>query len=173
MKILIKLSIFLFITASFSVANKKTTSKVKWYTWEQAVEANKTKKKKLFLDVYTDWCGWCKIMDKNTFENDSIAKFLNANFYPVKLNAEQRDSIIFGGKKFEFVNTEGGRGVHTFAYALLDGKMSYPTVVYLTENYERIMIAPGYKEVPELFKQLNFASLEKYKTQTWEQYNVK
>ena len=58
---------------------------VHWLTFEQAVEKAKTTKKPIFIDVYTTWCGWCKVMDKNTFSDPAVAKVLNEQFYPVKL----------------------------------------------------------------------------------------
>ncbi len=143
---------------------------LKWYTWEEAAALNKTKPRKIFVDVYTDWCGWCKRMDKSTFVEEKVAAYLAANFYPVKLNAEQREDILFNGETFKFVETGNGKGVNTLAYALLDGKMGYPSMVYLNEKYERIMISPGYKEAPDMLKELKFAAEDKYKTTDWETY---
>ncbi len=62
---------------------------VKWYSFEQAVKLNKQNPKKIFIDVYTDWCGWCKRMDKVTFSNPVIAKYLN-KYYITLLNLMQR-----------------------------------------------------------------------------------
>lgn len=143
---------------------------LKWYTWEEAVALNKTKPKKIFVDVFTDWCGWCKRMDKTTFSDEKVSAYLAANFYPVKLNAEQKADIQFNGETFKFVDSGNGRGVHTLAYALLDGQMGYPSMVYLNEKYERIMISPGYKEVPDMLKELKFAAEDKYKDTSWEKY---
>jgi thioredoxin-related protein len=173
MKKVLIISFSSLLLVGYGFTNKKNVNKIKWYSWEQAVIANKTTKKKMFIDVYTKWCGWCKVMDRETFENDSIANYLNANFYPIKLDAEQKDSILFGNNKFIYVSPEegGGRnGVHSLAYSLLDGKMSYPTVVYLTEEFERIMISPGYKQVPQLYKELIYTSEEKYKSIEWKDY---
>ena len=87
---------------SFSTKNKfhqtkngaQATSAVNWMSWEDAIaalEADKKagrKGKKIFVDIYTDWCGWCKKMDKETFQVPKIAAYLNQHFYPVKFNAE-------------------------------------------------------------------------------------
>src|SRR6187402_1829141 len=73
------------------------TSAVKWMSFEEAVEKSKTEKRKIFIDVYTDWCGWCKVMDKNTFTDPNVAKILNEDFYPVKFDAEQRENVVFNG----------------------------------------------------------------------------
>ncbi|MFN0034145.1 MAG: thioredoxin family protein [Saprospiraceae bacterium] len=144
---------------------------LKWYTWEEATALNKTKPKKIVVDVFTDWCGWCKKMDKGAFADPAVAAYIAANFYPVKLNAEQREEIKFNGESFGFVANDNGRGgMHTLAYALLDGKMGYPTLVYLNEKYERIMISPGFKESADLMKELRFAADELYTKTTWEKY---
>ena len=152
---------------------KTTETATKWYTWEEAVELNKKNPKKIVVDVYTDWCGWCKKMDQGAFSKSEITSYMADNFYPVKLNAEQKEQIIFGRDTFAFVNMENGRGVHTLAYALLDGKMGYPTLVYLDHDFRRIMISPGYKEKDDLMKELKFAKEEIYTNKSWEEYRDK
>jgi len=157
-----------FATQSFRTSNPDP---FKWYTWEEAVELNKTKPKKIVVDVFTNWCGWCKKMDKGAFSDPAVAQYIAANFYPVKLNAEQREEINFNNEAFAFVANDNGRGgVHSLAYALLDGKMGYPTLVYLNEKYERIMISPGFKESNDLMKELRFAAEEIYSKTSWEKY---
>jgi thioredoxin-related protein len=147
------------------------TEPLKWYTWEEATALNQTKPKKILVDVYTNWCGWCKKMDKGAFSDPKVMEYVAQNFYPVKLNAEQREEIKFNGETFGFVANDNGRGgVHTLAYALLDGRMGYPSLVYLNEKYERIMISPGYKESADLLKELQFAAEEHYNKTTWEKY---
>lgn len=126
---------------------------VKWLSWEEAMELSLKEKKKIFLDVYTDWCGWCKRMDQTTFKDQQVASFLNDNFYPIKLNAEQRADITYQGKVFKFRDV-GRRGVHELAYSLLDGKLGYPSYVYLNEKQERIAISPGYKPADQMLQEL-------------------
>ena len=142
---------------------------VKWYTWEEAVKANETEKRKIFVDVYTDWCGWCKRMDKTTFQHESVAKYLNDDFYAVKLNAEQKQDIKFKGHTFKYV-AQGRRGYHQLAYELLNGRMSYPTIVMLNEDFERILIAPGYQTADNFKYVLQFAKDEHYKTMNWQTF---
>lgn len=121
---------------------------VKWMTWEEAVEKNKTEKKKIFVDVYTDWCGWCKVMDKNTFTEAQVAKVLNEDFYPVKFNAEQTADVIFNNITFKYISADGGRGVHQLAAALLNNQLSYPNFVFLDEEFKIIPVFPGYQSLP-------------------------
>ncbi len=176
-KILLFSPILLLIGFAYAFAPKATSgptvnateSGVKWYTWEEASKANKNEKKKFFVDIYTDWCGWCKRMDRTTYKNPEVVKYLNTYFYPVKLNAEQKEDIKFNGQTFKW-KAGGKNGIHSLAYSLVDGHLSYPTVVYLTENYERIMISPGYKQPKGVLKELKFAAEERYATTSWNDY---
>ena len=168
----ILLSSFFFLGLFLPLHSQTAQSaSIKWVTWEEAVELNKTSPKKILVDVYTNWCGWCKRMDKGTFSDPGVAAYVNEHFYAVKLNAEQKADIKFNSEVFGFVPNDSGRGgVHSLAYALLDGKMGYPSMVYLNEKYERIMISPGYKESTDMLKELKFAAEEMYSNTTWEQY---
>jgi thioredoxin-related protein len=162
---------FIIISLSFlsftHIENEAAT--VKWYTMEEAVRASEKEKRKIFVDVYTDWCGWCKEMDKTTFNAAKIAKYLNEDFYAVKLNAEQKQDIQFKEYTFKYVN-QGKRGYHQLAYELLNGRMSYPTVVVLNEDFARILIAPGYQKADDFEYILKFAAKEHYKKKTWQDF---
>ena len=144
-------------------------TKVNWMTFEEAVEASEIEKKKVFIDVYTDWCGWCKVMDKNTFNQDVIAEYLNENFYPVKLDGEQKEDIEFRGTTFKFVPS-GRKGYHQLAAALLNGQLSYPTVIFLDEEFNMLQPLKGYQKAPFFYTVLNFIGGEHYKSTEWEEY---
>ncbi len=145
--------------------------KVNWLTFEEAVEKSKTEKKKIFIDVYTDWCGWCKVMDKNTFSQPVIAEYLNEHFYPVKLNGEQKEDIIFRDHTFKFV-ASGSRGYHELAASLLNNKLSYPTVVFLDENFNIIQPLPGYQK-PDRFEMIvKFIGSDNFKTIDWKTWEA-
>lgn len=129
------------------------SDKIKWYTLAEAVEANKKNKKKIAIDVYTDWCHWCKVMDKQTFTDPSVITYLNEYFYAVKLDGEHKENITFQGKEYKFVN-RGRRGINSLAYFLLNGRAAYPTIVYLDENLEKIKVSPGYKKPNQMVSEL-------------------
>jgi thioredoxin-related protein len=137
-------------------------SPVKWLTFEQAVEKNKTEKKMFFIDVFTDWCGWCKVMDKSTFTEPLVAKTLNEKFYPIKFNAEQQEDVVFNGTTFKFI-PYGNKGVHQLALALLNNQQSYPTVVFMDADYTMASPIPGYRKPEEFYKFLVFFSGNYYK----------
>lgn len=157
---------------SISVAPTPPVEKINWMTWEEAVVAMEKEPRKLFVDVYTDWCGWCKVMDQKTFSKASVVEYMNQNYYAVKLDAEQKEDIQFAGKTFKYVPS-GRRGYHELAANLLQGNMSYPTVVYLNENIQLLSISPGFKEEPQLMKELTFFGDNHYKTTSWKEYSAK
>ena len=143
---------------------------VNWLTFEEAVERSKKEKRKIFIDVYTDWCGWCKVMDKKTFQTAAVAKVLNEKYYPVKFNAEQREDVVFRGTTFKFIEY-GSRGTHQFAAALLNNQLSYPSVVFLNEDFSIIHIMKGYQKAPEFHKMAEFIGGDHYKRikmEAWE-----
>ena len=156
-----KIIVFLFILAIFSTPDSvqaqesSGASPVKWMTFEQAVERTKNEKRKIFRDVYTDWCGWCKVMDKNTFADPTVAKLLNEKFYPVKFDAEQTADVVFNGTTFKFV-PYGNKGTHQLAAALLNNQLSYPTVTFLEEDFTAVYPIPGYRKPEEFHPYLVF-----------------
>ena len=95
----------------------------------------------IFIDTYTDWCGWCKKMDKDTFTNSVISDILNNKFYPVKFNAEGKESVTFLGQTF--INDGKSGNAHQLAVALLQGQLSYPTVVFLTQKDGKFGVCSG------------------------------
>lgn len=124
----------------------------------------------MFIDVYTDWCGWCKKMDKDTFQNAEVAAYMTENFYMVKLDAEQKEPIDFGGKTYTFVRS-GRRGYHQLAAALLQGKLSYPTVVFLDENLKMLSPVPGYQKPDAFLKIARYFGDNIYRDTSWEAYS--
>ena len=155
--------------ATTSATSAISEGDLKWYTWEEAVAANAKQPKKILVDVYTDWCGWCKKMDATTFKDEAVMAYLRENFYPVKFDAEQKEDVVFNGYTFKF-QPYGRRGAHELAIQLLNGRMSYPSIVYLNEKFEIITVSPGFKQAGDIMKELHFVGDEVYKDKTWAEY---
>ena len=170
MKKIIPVLLIFIISISVSFA-QESGKNVKWYTFQEAVKLSKENPKKLFIDVYTDWCGWCMKMDKETFEYPEIAKILNNKYYPVKFNAESKEPIEFNGKTF--IN-EGGRSrnPHQLAVALLQGQMSYPSVAYMTKDLQLLTAVPGYLTPEQIEPILLYFANDDYKTKKWEEFQA-
>jgi thioredoxin-related protein len=174
--ILIGLTIISFsFVASTGIAQQSApapSDKIKWVDIEEAQALNKKKPKKIFVDMYTDWCGWCKKMDASTFINPVIVKYMNDNYYAVKFNAERKDTVTFNGKNYINSNPSGSRASHQLAQELLGGRMSYPSFVFLDENLAKVTTVPGFRKAPEFEAILNYINSNAYKTQKWEEYNA-
>ena len=146
---------------------------VQWNTFEKAVKQAEQKPRKIFIDMYTDWCGWCKKMDKDTFSNPVIAEYLNKHFYPVKFDAERKDTVTFMGQKFVNTNPQRSRHSHELARSLLQGKMSYPSYVFMDEELRVITVLPGYFPPEDFEPVLHFIATNAYQTTPWENFKAR
>ena len=142
---------------------------VRWMSFEEAVEKSKIEPRKIFIDIYTDWCGWCKKMDAGTFNNPVVAAYLNEKYYAVKLDAEGKEPIEFDNHVFKWVDS-GRNGIHELAYALLNGELSYPTVVFLDEEFKMIQPLPGYQQAPFFDKVIRFYGENAHKEKSWNEF---
>jgi thioredoxin-related protein len=143
-------------------------SQIRWYTVNDIEKLIQESPRPVFIDTYTDWCGWCKKFDSDTFTNPVIADILNNKFYAIKFNAEGKDSVTFMGRTF--IN-DGKYGVtHQLGVALLKGQMSYPTVVFLNEKGQLVSPVPGFREPKEMEVLLSFFAEKVYEKQNYEDY---
>ena len=147
-----------------------TQDKINWMSFEEAIALNEETPKHFFIDVYTDWCGWCKKMDASTFIDPVIVDLMNKHFYAVKLDAEQKDTIMFRGQAFVNPNPDGRRSSHQMAQALLKGKMSYPSFVFLNNKTEWLTVVAGYRKSPDMEQVLTYFGKGIYENKTWEQF---
>ncbi|HUW05915.1 MAG TPA: DUF255 domain-containing protein [Williamwhitmania sp.] len=160
---------FIVATIGTSKTWGQEPSLIKWHTIQDALELNKTAPKKIFIDVYTDWCHYCKMMDQNTFTDSSVANYINKHFYAVKFNAEGKDPVVFEGKTFENKNT-GSRSPHEFAIALLQGQLSYPSSAYLNEQDQLLTAVPGYRTPEQIAPILIYFGEDYYKKENFQDF---
>ncbi|WP_422090367.1 thioredoxin family protein [Tenacibaculum ovolyticum] len=152
----------------------KAQEKVNWLTFEEALEKNKENPKPILVDLYTDWCGWCKKMDKTTYKNNVIVKFINENYYAVKMDGEGKDDINFNDKKFTFISPPPetrGKGYHELAYAIMKGNMSYPSTAFFDLEERLIQTVPGYLAEKKFEMILAFFTKDNYKTKKWSEFS--
>jgi len=163
-----KLGLAIGVILFFSLGHLSAQS-VNWMSWEDMMKKQKVEKRKIIVDLYTDWCGWCKRMDKTTFRNPVIADYINKKYYAVKFNAEQKEDLEFDGNLFKFV-PRGRRGYHEFAAALTQNHLSYPTYVFLTDDVQILQVFAGYQQAKEFEYILNYFGDDIYKTKKWGQF---
>ncbi len=152
-----------------SPANDVLRDSIKWMTWEQMLEKSKTQPRKVVVDVYTDWCGWCKRMDATTFSDPCVAKYINETYYAVKFDAEQKQDIVFKEKTYKFVKN-GMRGYHELAAEITRGQLSFPTIVFLDENIDVIQSIPGYRDVKDFETIATYFGRNEHMKTPWETY---
>jgi thioredoxin-related protein len=152
------------------VSDNLLSQTVEWLTWEEAVTKSKEAPRKIFVDIYTDWCAYCKKMDRETFSNAYVAKYLNEKFYPVKLNAQQKNDITFQNKIYRFVDRGGRNSYHELAAMIMNGRLSYPTIVFLDEHQNLIQSIPGYRNAFEFELFITYFGENHHKETPWSSY---
>jgi thioredoxin-related protein len=155
MKKLLILTLLLFVTGII------TNSLKAQYSFNDALKLAKEENKKILIDFYTDWCGWCKKMDKDVYGNSKVIDIIDDSFIKVKLDAESSEKVKFNGKEI------------TLSDLALNWQVSgYPTTVFLEPdgkiisfkyNNESMSIIPGYFSAKDFLKILKFIRDEKYK----------
>ncbi|MDE0561292.1 thioredoxin fold domain-containing protein [Algoriphagus sp. NF] len=138
-KLILTLGLLFFASIGYS------QDQITWLKFEEAVAANQSDPKMLLVDVYTDWCGWCKKMDKETFTDPEVVKYVNENFYAVKLNAEDNERTFdFMGKKFSEAQMAASMRVR-----------SYPNFVIIEPTLQNIAQLPGYRPADAFLEGIN------------------
>jgi thioredoxin-related protein len=133
---------------------------------EKNIRKKNSKDEKLILiDFYTDWCGWCKKLDKDTYQNAEVINLMNEYFYSVKFNAEQRDSVSFIDKTYKF-KPSGSRGTHelALAFAAREGRIGYPTITILNSKGEKVAVEAGYRNAEKMQMMLRYYGEGHYKS---------
>ena len=171
----------------------EANSPVRWIGFEQAVEKAKKNPKPILIDIYTSWCGPCKMMSYTTFGNEQIAKYLNDNYYCVKFDAETHDTIkvmlnsrdsvlnvdgktkklVETPREFVFVNPAPvgtPRAAHQFAASILDGQLSYPSIVFLSPQIQRINLIKGYHPPNQFEPIMKYIGSGAWQKQKYEEY---
>lgn len=136
--------LLLFAFTSYS-QQPKMQGLVSWLSFEEAEKKVKENPKPILVDVYTDWCGWCKRMMLTTYSDPQVADYINTYFYPVAFNAETKDTIRYQGTTY--VNPAAtGKGTHQLAAKLSPQRLSYPTTLFMNDQFQHSTLVPGYLE---------------------------
>lgn len=153
-----------------AIGGDVATESIKWYNIEEAQKLSDSVPRRIFIDFSTSWCGWCKKMDAETFANPVIAKYMNANYYCVKFDAESRDTITFNGQKFFNRGAVNTRSAHDFAVTVLHGQLSYPSYAIFNKARTSITIMQGYMTPDKFEPYLHYYAEEKELTMTYDEF---
>jgi thioredoxin-related protein len=148
-----------FLTSSGESAAESSAAEIKWHSFDEGVALARQQNKKILVDVYTDWCGWCKKMDKDVYSNGAVGQTMTSNFIAVKLNAESQKGVTFDGTPMNEASLAGAMGV-----------TGYPTIVFLDPAAKPITKISGCMEPKEFTSVLRFIGENHYKTKSFEEY---
>ena len=158
--------LFFLLLVSFLPLKKE---KIRWLSLAELRSDYNKKPRPIIIDVYTNWCGWCKVMDRDTYSNDKVASYINDNFYAVKFNAESTDSVELGSKKYGY---NPSYNANDLAVYLLYGRMGYPTTVLLSSLEAQPAPLSGFLKPSELEPPLKYFGEGAYKTQDFADFMI-
>ncbi|MCX7550865.1 thioredoxin family protein [Xanthomarina sp. F2636L] len=141
------------LIALMLVVTSITAQEINWVSLEEAVELQKKNPKKIMIDAYTNWCGPCKMLDKNTFQKKDVADYVNKYYYAVKFNAEGNETINFKGNTFSnpgYNPANANRRNSQHELSAYFSVRSYPTILFLDEKGEFLSPVIGYKTPQQL-----------------------
>ncbi|NEN23092.1 DUF255 domain-containing protein [Cryomorpha ignava] len=170
-----KLLFLLLFFPSLIYAQNKTGG-INWISWDEVEAKMEKEPRKVMVDVYTDWCGPCKMMNNTTFSDPQVVQYINENYYAIKFNAEGSGEVTFRGTTYKNetydANKAGRNGTHdlTRAIAPVNGRIAYPTIVYMDEDFGILSPVQGFYKPEQIMPILTFFAENVYKDKTWEEY---
>lgn len=130
--------ILFFVSLLFWIQSSALAQQVKWTTFEELPSKMRAEPRPVMIFIHTDWCKFCALQENKTFTDSIVVRILNEKYYAVKLNAEDKKTIIFLGKKYHYKPNGAGSGEHELAVLLgkKNGVLSFPTTVLLSDNWQ-------------------------------------
>lgn len=153
----------LLLSPSFSLFSQEAKEKIHWIKFEEAVELNKKEPKKFMVYIYSDNCGWCRKMERETFFDSAVIDYLRRHYHPVKLNKDIKRKIQYENRSFTYLPVDPESktgGYHELVALLLEGRLAFPSIAYLNEDMIYLGVERGYKSVPSFLERLRLTGNE-------------
>ncbi len=138
---------------------KDSSTAIRWNSFDAGLEKAKTSHKKVLVDVYTEWCGWCARMDTEVYVDPGIKDYLAKNFVIIKMNAEGHEKIHFRGQEYSPAQLAAALGVS-----------GYPSTLFLRDDSEPITLLPGFAQPPMFLLILSFIAEDQYQKKQFSEY---
>lgn len=153
--------------SSFGVEKPKVKEKIQWLTLDEVSAKMKDTPKPIIIDLYAKWCYWCKVMDKQTYNHDKVVNYINEKFYPVKLDAETRQTLQWNDKDFNF---NPDLNINQFSMYVTNGQLSFPTTVIYTSIKEAPATIPGFMSPDEIEPILKYFGENYYQKEGFQEF---
>jgi thioredoxin-related protein len=131
-----KRALFLLVAASLTLhfaAVPARAADALWRDWNSGLREAGSSSRPVIVDVYTDWCGWCKRMDRDVYARKEVRDYLTKKFVAIRLDAEGSEAAQYEGKSFT-----------SRSLAARFRVTGYPTTIFLTPGGAHLANVPGY-----------------------------
>lgn len=143
---------------------------INWLSWEEALDKTQKEPKKIIVDIYTDWCTWCKKMDRTTFSDPTIVEYINHYYYAIKFDAQSKEPIVYQNKTYTFESGIWRGGYHSLAAEITNQKIKLPTIVFLDENAEILQALGGFRNTYEMELMAAYFNGNYHKSTPWKDF---
>ncbi|MBS1946382.1 MAG: thioredoxin family protein [Bacteroidetes bacterium] len=151
----------------FFASTAPKTERVKWISLAEAEASLKKETRPVLIDLYTDWCGWCKVMDKKTYTNKGVINYLQNKFYTVRVNAETREKLVWQEKSY---NYDPSYKTNEFAVYMTHGRLAFPTTIIIPADGSGPQAIPGYLETKDMELILKYFAEGSYNKVPFDEY---
>ncbi len=158
---------FSLIIFSFAAGNKVSNEKVQWLKLNEVAVKAKEQDKPILIDLYTDWCYWCKVMDKKTYNNKKVIDYINEHFYCARVNAETKEVLSWKNKDYLY---DTNNKINSFSLYLTYGRASFPTTVIIADENAAPIPIEGFMEPKEIERILKYFGEGAYKTKNFPEF---
>ena len=136
-------------------------AELKWTSWDQGLKTAAASKRPMLVDVYTDWCGWCRRMDHDVYSRDDVREYLSRHFVAVRLDAESPSAVSYDSRRY----TES-------SLAARFRVSGYPTTIFLKCDGTHLVNVPGYVPAEKFMKLVRYiGDGHMERGESWEEYS--
>lgn len=125
------------------------------YSFEEVEQLVQKQARPVLIYFHTDWCRFCKLMDRTTFAEPKIIEKLNEKYYFISFNAEKKEAVRFKNKLYNFIPKGRNSGHHELVHHFLKNRQEvHPTLLFLDAHFNELLLLPSYVSAKDLLELL-------------------